>query len=244
MIFKSSEHENPQNTSILKSSEHQADYWVSQNRKYCDFCKCWITDNKPSIDFHEKGRRHQENVRKKLRNITKSNTQFQKHTNKVDATIKQMESAAMEAYKKDIEVHGDLSASLMKQQMSGVTKLWNEVRTRDGRTEYVNVMTKEVVHRPPPEGYMTLEEQRLQAESEAAKQLKALEKFKRKEALLTMQQVQQEEAENAARKAREKLKERRVVDDLAPVTCGPLLEPGKTDPYGKWQVVKERCVFK
>ena len=95
-----------------------------------------------SIDFHEKGRRHQENVRKKLRNITKSNTQFQKHTNKVDATIKQMESAAMEAYKKDIEVHGDLSASLMKQQMSGVTKLWNEVRTRDGRTEYVNVMTK------------------------------------------------------------------------------------------------------
>ena len=59
-----------------------------------------------------------------------------------------------------------------------------------------------------------------------------------------MQQVQQEEAENAARKAREKLKERRVVDDLPPVTCGPLLEPGKTDPYGKWQVVKERCVFK
>ena len=42
-----------------------------------------------------------------------------------------------------------------------------------------------MVHRPPPEGYMTLEEQRLQAESEAAKQLKALEKFKRKEALLT-----------------------------------------------------------
>lgn len=25
----------------------RADYWVSQTRKYCEFCKCWITDNRP-----------------------------------------------------------------------------------------------------------------------------------------------------------------------------------------------------
>lgn len=25
----------------------RADYWKSNDRKYCDFCKCWITDNKP-----------------------------------------------------------------------------------------------------------------------------------------------------------------------------------------------------
>lgn len=25
----------------------RADYWVSQARKYCEFCKCWIADNKP-----------------------------------------------------------------------------------------------------------------------------------------------------------------------------------------------------
>lgn len=24
-----------------------ADYWKSNDKKYCDFCKCWITDNKP-----------------------------------------------------------------------------------------------------------------------------------------------------------------------------------------------------
>lgn len=26
---------------------YRADYWKSQDRKYCDFCKCWIADNKP-----------------------------------------------------------------------------------------------------------------------------------------------------------------------------------------------------
>jgi len=25
----------------------RSEYWKSQPRKYCEFCKCWITDNKP-----------------------------------------------------------------------------------------------------------------------------------------------------------------------------------------------------
>ncbi|XP_971546.2 WW domain-binding protein 4 isoform X2 [Tribolium castaneum] len=222
-----------------------ADYWVSQNRKYCEFCKCWITDNKPSVDFHEKGRRHQENVKKRLRNITKQSNQVQRTTTKTDATIKLMEVAAMEAYKKDMETGGDLSSSLMKGKINSgakITKLWNEARTRDGKTYYYNIMTKETVWQPPREGYLTIQEQRAQAEAEAQNQLKAVEKFKRQEALMTMQQVKEEEMENEARKNREKLKERRVVDDLPATTCGPLLEPGKTDPYGKWQTIQERPV--
>lgn len=27
--------------------ENRTDYWKSNERKFCDFCKCWITDNKP-----------------------------------------------------------------------------------------------------------------------------------------------------------------------------------------------------
>jgi hypothetical protein len=234
-----------------------ADYWVSQNRKYCDFCKCWITDNRPSVDFHEKGRRHQENVKKRLRSITKSSNQVQKDADKFDATLKQMEFAAMEAYRKDIETNGDLSSASIKQSLQGVPKkLWQEARTRAGKTYYHNIMTKETVSHPPPEGYMSLQEQREQAELETRKQLKEVEKYKRQEALLTyvvrvvclgffqlfcsMQERKQQEAEDQARQAREKLKERRVVDDLPAASCGPLLEPGKTDPYGKWHTVKER----
>lgn len=28
-------------------NNNRADYWKSQDRIFCDFCKCWLTDNKP-----------------------------------------------------------------------------------------------------------------------------------------------------------------------------------------------------
>jgi WW domain-binding protein 4 len=96
-----------------------------------------------SVDFHEKGRRHQENVKKRLRSITKSSNQVQKDADKFDATLKQMEFAAMEAYRKDIETNGDLSSASIKQSLQGVPKkLWQEARTRAGKTYYHNIMTK------------------------------------------------------------------------------------------------------
>ncbi|KAG2456295.1 WBP4 protein, partial [Polypterus senegalus] len=43
-----------------------ADYWKSQPKKFCQYCKCWIADNKPSIEFHERGKNHKENVSAKI----------------------------------------------------------------------------------------------------------------------------------------------------------------------------------
>jgi len=48
-----------------------------------------------------------------------------------------------------------------------------------------------------------------------------------------------EDEEERARLAREKMKERRVQEDIPEPVYGPLLEPGRYDPYGKWEVVKE-----
>lgn len=48
-----------------------------------------------------------------------------------------------------------------------------------------------------------------------------------------------EEEEERARLAREKLKERRIKEDTPEPVYGPLLEPDRNDPYGKWQLVKE-----
>lgn len=31
----------------LKFMKFRTEYWKSNDKKYCDFCKCWITDNKP-----------------------------------------------------------------------------------------------------------------------------------------------------------------------------------------------------
>uniref|UniRef100_A0A673NBG1 WW domain-binding protein 4-like n=1 Tax=Sinocyclocheilus rhinocerous TaxID=307959 RepID=A0A673NBG1_9TELE len=46
-----------------------ADYWKSQPRKFCQYCKCWIADNKPSIEFHERGKNHKENVAAKISEV-------------------------------------------------------------------------------------------------------------------------------------------------------------------------------
>ncbi|XP_076766089.1 uncharacterized protein LOC143432964 isoform X2 [Xylocopa sonorina] len=80
-----------------------ADYWKSQGRKFCDFCKCWIADNKPSIDFHEGGKKHKENVSKRLKEIHKNSAKQAKQNKKIEDDIKRMENAAMAAYLKDVE---------------------------------------------------------------------------------------------------------------------------------------------
>lgn len=57
-----------------------------------------------------------------------------------------------------------------------------------------------------------------------------------------MQIQKQEEEEERARLTREKMKERRVADSPEPV-YGPIIDPGKNDPYGKWETVKQRYKF-
>jgi len=79
-----------------------ADYWKSQPRKFCDFCKCWITDNKPSVDFHEKGKRHQENVEKKIGELRKKGQKDYETKRKMDSDFRKMNEAALHAYQKDI----------------------------------------------------------------------------------------------------------------------------------------------
>lgn len=93
----------------------KTDYWKSQDRKFCDFCKCWITDNKPSVQFHENGKRHKENVAKKISELTKKSAKAQKESKKVDEEMKKMEEAALKAYMKDIETNPDFTSLQYKQ---------------------------------------------------------------------------------------------------------------------------------
>ncbi|XP_037914117.1 WW domain-binding protein 4 [Hermetia illucens] len=87
-----------------------ADYWKSNDRKYCDFCKCWITDNKPSIAFHENGRRHKANVAKRISEISRNSAKSEKEQQKMDQELRKMEDAAMRSYAKDVSSMADLTA--------------------------------------------------------------------------------------------------------------------------------------
>lgn len=92
------------------------DFWKSNDRKYCDFCQCWIADNKPSIQFHETGRRHKLNVQKRLSDISRNSYKAQKEQSKVDADLRKMNDAAMKAYMQDVTAGADISSRAMAEQ--------------------------------------------------------------------------------------------------------------------------------
>lgn len=70
---------------------YRADYWKSQGRKRCDYCNCWIADNKASINFHEGGRKHKDNVSKRLKEIHKKSARDAKQKRKFDDDLRKME---------------------------------------------------------------------------------------------------------------------------------------------------------
>lgn len=93
-----------------------SEYWKSQPRKFCDFCKCWITDNKPSIDFHEKGKRHKEAVKQKIEDLKKKGVADEKKRQKENDYMQRMEKAALEAFKRDLEENPELAAQYKVKQ--------------------------------------------------------------------------------------------------------------------------------
>ncbi|XP_052791476.1 WW domain-binding protein 4-like [Mya arenaria] len=86
-----------------------SEYWKSQPKKFCEFCKCWITDNKPSVDFHERGKRHQENVKLKIEEAKKKGFESEKKKLKENEYMERMEKAAMKAFKKDLAENPELA---------------------------------------------------------------------------------------------------------------------------------------
>ncbi|MBN3320037.1 SLAI1 protein, partial [Atractosteus spatula] len=89
----------------------RADYWKSQPKKFCQYCKCWIADNKPSIEFHERGKNHKENVAAKINEIKKKSTEKAKQEERMSKEFEAMEEAALKAYQEDLKRLGADSES-------------------------------------------------------------------------------------------------------------------------------------
>lgn len=131
----------------------RTEYWKSNERKYCDYCGCWIADNKSvsiiflyynylnsahltlhiitnanairnnlqSIVFHEGGKRHKENVAKKLVEISRKSFKDEKERKKTDQHMRQMEDAAMKAYAQDIARGGDITTQELNAELAAAT---------------------------------------------------------------------------------------------------------------------------
>jgi hypothetical protein len=113
------------------------EYWISQGKKFCDFCKCWISDNKPvsrlyfhffsskndfflffqSVTFHENGKRHQQAVENKLYDIRKRGKRDELKANREEQWMQDIESKAMRDYRsKDLGANADITAKIFNQK--------------------------------------------------------------------------------------------------------------------------------
>ncbi|XP_011564839.3 WW domain-binding protein 4 [Plutella xylostella] len=227
------------------------EYWKSQGRKYCEFCKCWIADNKVSVSFHENGKRHKEAVAKHISQVTKRSAKDFKQKEKMDDEIKKMEAAAMAAYLKDVEnnVDADLTSQTLNQMLNdaggsaqGDTKapapivqaskkpVWHEVKSDDGNY-FWNIENNETTWDPPDE-YLSLaqqEEQKIKEEEKTKKQAKIDVKLKKQKHKESMKEVK-------AHLSRESMRSRAAPPEPAPAAavCGPA---PAARPYGTWTTV-------
>ncbi|XP_066376556.1 zinc finger protein ZOP1-like [Miscanthus floridulus] len=92
------------------------EYWVSQGNKWCDFCKIYIANNSFSIRTHELGKRHKDNVTKRLSTMQKESEAKEKEQQQAARALQQIEAKAKKSYQKDLEnnqrnVDGDTSAA-------------------------------------------------------------------------------------------------------------------------------------
>nr|KAF6428765.1 WW domain binding protein 4 [Rousettus aegyptiacus] len=97
-----------------------ADYWKSQPKKFCDYCKCWIADNRPSVEFHERGKNHKENVAKRISEIKQKSLDKAKEEEKASKEFAAMEAAALKAYQEDLKRLG-LESEITEPATSPVT---------------------------------------------------------------------------------------------------------------------------
>uniref|UniRef100_A0A8D0GSJ0 WW domain-binding protein 4 n=1 Tax=Sphenodon punctatus TaxID=8508 RepID=A0A8D0GSJ0_SPHPU len=134
-----------------------ADYWKSQPKKFCGYCKCWIADNKPSIEFHERGKNHKENVAKKISEIKKKSLEKAKEEEKTSKEFAAMEEAAMKAYQEDLKRLGAtpelISSSTQKKQVEKKEQKEKKKKKKD-IPEALPEETKEWVQGFSPEGYI------------------------------------------------------------------------------------------
>ncbi|XP_076310250.1 WW domain-binding protein 4 isoform X2 [Tachypleus tridentatus] len=158
-----------------------ADYWKSQPRKFCEFCQCWFGDNKASIDFHEKGKKHQENVKRKLNELRKKGQKEYQEKIDLENEMKRIEEKALKAFEKDVQQNPELIKEIKNQpalmktcepssdyfkntdgcssEMKTKVKKWFEGVSPEGYTYYWNLETNESQWEKPNEEYITLTEQ-------------------------------------------------------------------------------------
>jgi WW domain-binding protein 4 len=68
------------------------EYWVSQGKKWCDYCKIYIANNPSSLRNHEYGQRHKESVATRLATIRKDTIAKEKEKHQALKDLERIEA--------------------------------------------------------------------------------------------------------------------------------------------------------
>ena len=142
------------------------EYWVSQAKHWCEYCRIYIAGNKSSIAFHENGKKHKEIVELSLRDMRKRGRERRHEESDLQKELNKIEKNAMKDYMhhdvakepqatKRAEVPADRAARLMEleaamtsdrmsrafQVVAGGTALppgWRAMTNPDGKVFYMH----------------------------------------------------------------------------------------------------------
>ena len=99
-----------------------ADYWKSGERHFCTFCKCWLAGNKISINLHESGNNHKNNVKAKLDQVRRDKVEKERQEKQFNSTLADIERAATVAYQRDIATEASGNGSTVEQNLPSKLK--------------------------------------------------------------------------------------------------------------------------
>jgi len=153
-----------------------SEFWVSNGRVFCDFCKCWYADNKVEKETHERGSKHTLAKAKALAGIRKLSEWNAKEQDKIEGYLAEADRAAKEAYKRDLREAGVTAISAKRQKRDEdrlekrrledlekrrECKFWHLAKDPAGTEYYWHSKTRETRWKPPP---FWLEEKRAEEE--------------------------------------------------------------------------------
>merc|ERR1712130_58701 len=140
-----------------------SEFWVSQGRVFCEYCKCWYADNKVEKETHERGSKHQENQAKHLAGIRKLSEWNAKEQDKIECYLAEADRAAKEAFKRDLKEAGINAKSIRRQERDErkekeeeetrqikEAKNWHQAKDAGGNIYYWNSKTRETRWKAPP----------------------------------------------------------------------------------------------
>ncbi|KFM65081.1 WW domain-binding protein 4, partial [Stegodyphus mimosarum] len=230
-----------------------SEYWKSLPRKFCETCKCWFADNKASIEFHERGKRHKENVQKRIHEIQKKGLKEYKKQKELEDEMDKIEKAALEAYEKDLQRSSGQQNSNLQQNLKSLDKQISVVEQKANIEKVINAALRkqentspenktELVETPARKWYeaMTDEGYRYYWNIETSES--RWDPPEESYVILEEQGIQNAENKETDKESPEDTpslqnEENKDSNDVSSCAVGP--QP-RIDPYGQWVVVEHK----